>query len=667
MSSRSVVAVLILILAFGYSEKCSDEEHQCVEDDSCISLNDICDLKPDCPNGSDESFTVCKGSNTEHEETHCANGAEVTSPRFFCNRIVDCLDGTDELPKLCANNEWLSRYRGNCADEDSIECLPGECVPEYKLCNHEIDCSNGLDESLEFCIEECIGCFRCGNGQILDKDSLCNNHMDCLDGTDELPSVCKGTENWVAVEPKVCYEPQDRKFTKNTKFIESHSKRFVYANQPAEMECWNSNQISWNVCKNDGSWHHELPSCKPIRINLDPDTNGTNGCPINYYDSETMKILGHKKTVLPPLNNLKVKFECREGYEFLPYHLSGNTIRCKDNKQWSIKDFHPRCVKLCPPEQINGMYTLEPKCFNGDSFVSCKDEKSLIPGTLVKFDCYPGSTHKTAVRPNVTCSEDGTWNGLKELCRAQNEICHFDCNSRLNHVVQPMMKDASPTSTLEAHWVVPILLRNTTTNNFDFKCTGNLIRLDMVLTSAHCISKFENATADVSVGITGNLSITAKRVPVKRIFVYPPYDPITHKYDVGIIVLKERMERQQNQAVICLPYDYENQPLNESDATVFAWEDNRFSKVIGEISGYIDGDFNVTLKGNSKMCQGDSGSGVTVKCGDTRCIVGVISRTEGPGEYVTKCKQMLTATNISPLYIQEFINETISTIMNCPN
>ncbi|KAH8279875.1 hypothetical protein KR054_009234 [Drosophila jambulina] len=672
MSSRSldrnlVVAVLVLKLAFVYSQECGYGYFQCVEEDSCISFHNVCDLKPDCPNGSDESFTVCKGPQAENHDTHCANGAQIPTT-MFCNRIVDCLDGSDELPQLCSDDtRWRSKYRGNCKNYE-VECLPGECVPEFKTCNNEIDCSNGLDESLEMCIQLCeTECFRCSNGMLIDESWLCDNIMHCLDGSDELPSVCGGSLNWVPVEPKNCTEPKYREFTTNTKFIGKHSERFVYANQPVEVRCLSSNLTSWNVCMNTGKWHHEFPDCKPHRINRDPDTNGTNGCPIDYYNNETMLIVNERnEPVYPPLNNVAVKFVCLKGYEYLPYQLTGHSANCLDNKQWREINFHPRCVKLCPKEQISEMYSLNPTCYNGDNGieVTCTDQKSLIPGTIVKFTCHPGFHHKTKDVISVTCTEDGTWEGLKQLCRKQEEFCSFECNPRLNNSEYPLMKDGHATNATKVPWAVPIYLRNITTGKPEFQCTGNLIRLDMVLTAAHCVSNITNPS-DVEVGTTGNLSASAKRFPAKHISVYPAIG----SNDVAIIFLKKRIRYSPGQEIICLPHDSRDRNLHGKNASVIVWNfDGTLSHVDGQISGpgMHNGDFNVILRENSEICQRDSGGGVTIKCGNKRCLVGVISGAEGPGDGSAMCNQRVIAANIFPTYHTNFIKNSISSNMDCP-
>ncbi|KAH8279948.1 hypothetical protein KR054_011797 [Drosophila jambulina] len=675
MSSRSlnwnlVVSGLVLILAFVYSQGCGYGLFQCVEDGSCISNYNVCDSTPDCPSGSDESFTVCKRPLPENLKTHCANGAELSHEAKFCNRIVDCLDGSDELPQLCLEDtDWRSKYWGTC-NGTGIECLPGECVSESKMCNDEIDCSNGLDESLEMCAYKFDSeNFRCGNGKLIDEKLVCNNHMNCLDGSDELPSVCGGSLNWVPVEPKNCTEPKYREFTTNTKFIGKHSERFVYANQPVEVRCLSSNLTSWNVCMNTGKWHHEFPDCKPHRINRDPDTNGTNGCPIDYYNNETMLIVNERnEPVYPPLNNVAVKFVCLEGYEFLPYHLSGNPFICQKNKQWIKRDFRPSCVKLCPKEQINEMYALNPKCYGADrTLLTCTDQKSLIPGTIVEFACHPGFHHTTTNVISVTCTEDGTWEGIKDLCRNQEQLCAFDCNSRFKNSGYTLMKNGHVTNAMKVPWAVPIYLRNITTGKPEFQCTGNLIRLDMVLTAAHCVSNITNPS-DVEIGTTGHLYASAKRFPAKHISVYPAFSNNTYKHDVAIISLQKRMKYSQGQKIICLPNESENIDLQGKEASMIAWSSyGTLSHVYGQISVPREhsGDFNVTLKENSKICKGDSGSGVITNCGNKMCLVGVISRTNTAGEVSTFCKEHVIAANIFPTYLMNFINASINASMHC--
>ncbi|XP_017047308.1 low-density lipoprotein receptor-related protein 2-like [Drosophila ficusphila] len=671
-----------LLLCVGSPESCDEgEEFQCQEDGSCIPFENWCNTKPDCPLASDESFISCKThpSDMMADKFQCANGAPIPE-RLVCNDIVDCSDGSDELPQVCNDNpdEMRQRFRGNCTGDSDLECLPGECVADSAKCNGVIDCSNGRDESLEICMQSCDKnkCFQCSNGVLVDSKHLCDNEMHCLDGSDELLTVCGNAKNWTEVPPAECYETSELLFTNRTVFQMKDSRRFVYANQPAEVQCWNSDRRSWNVCMNNGSWHHEFPPCHEKLINRNPDTNGTNGCPINWYNNETMIIWDENdNSVMPPIQDSRVTFKCEDGLTFLPYEFKDDPITCLPNNTWIEKDFHPRCTKLCSPDAITEMYSLTPRCYNGENGTpfNCKDKYSLIPETRVKFECASGFTHRTSEPMMVKCTEEGRWEGLRDLCEREEKLCNYECNHRLNYSEITFSKGGDPTDSLRASWLVPIYRWNSTTAKHEFACTGNLIRLDIVLTAAHCIKANGSQKEDFLVGPTGNRSdLTIDREhlhKVRHLDVYGAYSEVTHTYDVGIIFLEKRMDFRQDQRIVCLPYSDGSQLSSSGDAMVTSWNsDGYLTTVYGRLSELRNGDLNVELNDDYRLCKGDSGSGVITTCGldNHKCLVAVISRNVGSGDHGTFCSNNVTAASLKPLPLQDHIQQIIRNNVNCP-
>lgn len=115
---EGVLLALMFILFLGLSDGCDeDEEFECPEDGRCIPIDGLCDAKPDCLYASDESFTACKVhlSDMMADKYHCATGAAIPG-RLACNGIVDCSDGSDELPQVCGSDpgKLEERFRGNC-------------------------------------------------------------------------------------------------------------------------------------------------------------------------------------------------------------------------------------------------------------------------------------------------------------------------------------------------------------------------------------------------------------------------------------------------------------------------------------------------------------------------------------------------------------------------
>lgn len=137
-----------------------------------------------------------------------------------------------------------------------------------------------------------------------------------------------------------CYEPYNLKFTDETSYQSDGQRRFVYAHEAAKVNCYNAGETSWNVCLQNGMWLHDFCSNKrPYKPqNLDPDTNGTKGCPIDMYDNRTMTILFKKSgtmlTIQPPIVDKLVELRCSDNYQIVPSAFRNKKALCLPNKTW---------------------------------------------------------------------------------------------------------------------------------------------------------------------------------------------------------------------------------------------------------------------------------------------------------------------------------------------
>ncbi|KAL0116729.1 hypothetical protein PUN28_009973 [Cardiocondyla obscurior] len=112
----------------------------------------------------------------------CNNGWCIMAAEY-CDRIVDCVDGSDEIN--CGYDEPNQSGKKQC-EKDEYQCKNEDCIPETKFCDLVRDCSDGSDEYFN-CVHDlnCTERFQCKDQHCIFTEWVCDGKEDCPDGSDE--------------------------------------------------------------------------------------------------------------------------------------------------------------------------------------------------------------------------------------------------------------------------------------------------------------------------------------------------------------------------------------------------------------------------------------------------------------------------------------------------
>ena len=168
---------------------------KCKDGSQCVKAKaDLCDKKPHCVDGSDESETWAKCSSCQEKGSlPCPGFEEICATP--CDGNVQCPDQWDELLATCEALDLA------CTEDAGLHpCADGSrCIRKENYCDNFQDCGDGEDESSKLCKGKCESLE--GKNALLHCDDSCIRREQacssrtrplCEDGKDMESSLCDG-------------------------------------------------------------------------------------------------------------------------------------------------------------------------------------------------------------------------------------------------------------------------------------------------------------------------------------------------------------------------------------------------------------------------------------------------------------------------------------------
>ncbi|XP_055343618.1 G-protein coupled receptor GRL101-like [Paramacrobiotus metropolitanus] len=208
---------------------CRPGEYRC-RSGQCIPSADVCNSRPDCIDGSDE--TSCREHHCPAGTFQCRATGQCILQDKVCDHTADCLLDASDEPDTCP-------YRVVPCPGDHFRCRNGQCIPRQYVCQI------GYHAALHGCLDgshltecrdtQCDGrtWFKCRGGPCYHSSLQCNGLPDCFKGsrtwTDEegCPFQCSSARECICVD--VTIDCSNAGLEVLPAFVESTITRFILA------------------------------------------------------------------------------------------------------------------------------------------------------------------------------------------------------------------------------------------------------------------------------------------------------------------------------------------------------------------------------------------------------------------------------------------------------
>ncbi|KAM7369179.1 hypothetical protein PAMP_013472 [Pampus punctatissimus] len=410
----------------------------------CISPNQFCNGRKDCPDGFDENNCIkrCPSKN----DFRCKDRRSCVSKSLVCDGRSHCHDGSDEVdcPSVvtpAARANILKCHVGSRLCQDGTEC-----VLFSHVCDGEKDCQDGSDEegcgaaeiatttSVENLISNATPSpvkpftqpptkLSCSSPSVLCPDSsscilptqLCDGKKDCSDGSDEncvkkcpykTDFLCKDRRSCVSKSllcdgRSHCHDGSDEVNCPNvaTTAAQANVLKCRRGSKPCKdgTEC----VLYSHVC--DGERDCE-------------DGSDEQGCPETCKQDEFQ--CSHGKMCIPKAQVCDGKPQCRDQSDELDCWEQTKSCehRCADGKRCIPKKF------LCDGEK---------DCLDGTDEVGCDS----VNVTTIEPPVFTSTS--ACITPSVLCPGSSICISQKQLCDGQRDCpdafdensCMFQCKN----------------------------------------------------------------------------------------------------------------------------------------------------------------------------------------------------------------------------------------------